>query len=118
MKALRAYALCYSGSLLLALYATFLAGRVSLGHWPRASLDDPKFIGAWVPVPYTITWILLFVGLPAFAVVVLGILYRAYCDATRRKGLLLVSALSIVCMFAAILVLRWDPLGVVEWYMD
>ena len=110
--------LCYPGSLLLALYATFLAGRVSLGHWPRASLDDPTFIGAWVPVPYTITWILLFVGLPAFAIAVLGILYRAYCDETRRKGLLLVSGLSIVCLVAAILVLRWDPLGVVEWYMD
>jgi hypothetical protein len=118
MKALRAYVLSYPGVLLLAFFATWLAGRVSLGHWPRPSLDDPKFIGAWVDVPYTITGLLLVVGLPAFAIAVLGLLYRAYCDETRRKSLLFVSVLSTVCMVATILVLRWDPLGVVAWYMD
>jgi len=75
-------------------------------------------IGAWVDVPYTITGLLLVVGLPAFAVSVLGLLYRAHCDETRRKSLLLVSASSVVCMIATIVVLRWDPLGVVAWYMD
>jgi hypothetical protein len=118
MKALRAYVLSYPGVLLLAFFATWLAGRISLGHWPRPSLDDPKFIGAWVDVPYTITGLLLVVGLPAFAIGVLGLLYRDYCDATRRKSLLVVSGVSMVCMVATILVLRWDPLGIVAWYMD
>jgi hypothetical protein len=118
MKALRAYVRSYPGMLLLAFYATWLAGRVSLGHWPRPSLDDPKFIGAWVDVPYTITGLLLVVGLPAFAIAFLALLYVAYCDEARRKRLLLVSAISIVCMVATILVLRWDALGVVAWYMD
>jgi hypothetical protein len=89
-----------------------------LGHWPRPSLDDPKFIRAWVDVPYAITGFLLVVGLPAFTVAVFGLLYRAYSDETRRRTLLFVSALSIVCMVATILILRWDPLGVVAWYMD
>jgi hypothetical protein len=118
MKALRAYVLSYPGMLLLAFYATWLAGRVSLGHWSRPSLDDPKFIGAWVDVPYTITGLLLVVGLPAFGIAVLALLYVAYCDEARRKRLFLVSAISIVCMVATILVLRWDALGVVAWYMD
>jgi hypothetical protein len=118
MKALQAYVLSYPGALLLALFGTWLAGRVSLGHWPRPSLDDPKFIGVWVDIPYTITWVLLLVGLPAFVIAVSALLYRAYCDKARRKKLLLVSALSIVCMVATILVLRWDPLGVAAWYMD
>lgn len=118
MKALRAYVLSYPAVLLLAFLATWLAGRVSLGHWPRPSLDDPKFIGAWVDVPYTITGFLLVAGLPAFTGAVLWLLYRAYCDETQRKSLLLASAFSIVCMVATILVLRWDPLGVVAWYMD
>lgn len=118
MKALRAYVLSYPLVLLLAFLGTWLAGRASLGHWPRPSLDDPKSIGAWVDVPYTITGLLLVVGLPAFIIAVLALLYRAYCDEALRRRLLLVSALSIACMVATILVLRWDPLGVVAWYAD
>lgn len=110
--------LSYPVVLLLAFFGTWLAARASLGHWPRASLDDPKSIGAWVDIPYTITGLLLILGLPAFTIAVLALLYRAYCDEALRKRLLIVSALSIVCMVATILVLRWDPLGVVAWYMD
>jgi hypothetical protein len=58
------------------------------------------------------------VGLPAFAVALLGLLYCAHRDQTRRKHLLFVSVFSTVCMIATIFVLRWDPLGVVAWYMD
>jgi hypothetical protein len=118
MKALRAYSLSYPGVLLLAFFATWLAGRVSLGHWPRPSLDDPKMIGSLFDALYTITGLLLAVGFPVFAVSVLGLLYRSHCDEIRRKSLLFVSALSVVCMVATILVLQWDPLGVVAWYMD
>jgi hypothetical protein len=35
---------------ILSLYATWFAGRVALGHWPRPSQDDPKDIadiGLW-----------------------------------------------------------------------
>ena len=91
---------------------------MSLGYWPRPLLDDPKYIGTWVDVPYNVTAFLLVVGLPAFVVGVLGLLYRANRDETRRRNLLLVSALSVVCILVTILVLRWDPLGVVAWYMD
>ncbi len=45
--------------LLASLYLTWFAGWVALGHPPRPSLDDPKYIGLLVDVPYTITMVLL-----------------------------------------------------------
>jgi hypothetical protein len=113
MKALRAYVLSYPAVLVLAFLFTWLAGRVSLGHWPRPSLDDPKFIGPLVDVPYTITGVLLVFGLPAFAVAVLALLYRANRDEKLRGSLLVTSALSAACMVATVAVLWWDPLGIV-----
>ena len=104
--------------LLLAFVATWLAGRVSLGHWPRPSLDDPKGIGGLVDIPYHLTAFLLIAGLPAFGAGVFGLLFRAYHDEAQRRNLLLVSAGSVACMILAVVVLRWDPLGVVAWYAD
>jgi hypothetical protein len=118
MRTLRAYVISYPLVLPLAFLTTWLAGWVCLGHWPRPSLDDPKSIGALVDIPYTITALLLAVGLPAFALGVLGLLYSASRDQTRRRGLLLVSGFSVLCMIAAIVLLRSDPLGIVSWYMD
>jgi len=118
MNAVRAYVLAYPVVLPLAFLATWLAGRLSLGYWPRPSLDDPKHIGAWVDVPYNITALLMLVGLPAFAFGILSLIYRAYRDETRRRRLLRASILSVILMVATVLILRWDPLGVVTWYAD
>ena len=118
MKTLRVYVLSYPAVLLLAFLITWVAGRLSLGHWPRASLDDPKSIGGWFAVPYVFTWLLEIVGLPVFVIGVLGVLLRAYLDATRRRSLLVVSALAVTCMAITVVLLRWDPFGVVSWYAD
>jgi hypothetical protein len=118
MNAVQAYVLAYPIVLPLAFLATWLAGRLSLGYWPRPSLDDPKHIGAWVDVPYNITALLMVVGLPAFAFGIISLIYRGYCDETRRRSLLLVSTLSVICMVATVLILRLDPWGIVTWYAD
>lgn len=118
MKIIRTYLICYPLVLLTALYATWLAGRITLGYWPRPSLDDPKLIGLWVDVPYFITSLLLVVGLPAFVVSVVFLLYRAICDGSSRAKLLILSVFSIAYMLSAIFIIRWDPLGVANWYMD
>jgi len=118
MKIIRGYLLSYPLALLAALYATWLAGRITLGYWPRPSLDDPKFIGLWVDIPYFITGLLLVVGLPVYIMSVLFLLYRAIYDESRRTTLLIFSAFSVAYIFSTIVVIRWDPLMVANWYMD
>jgi hypothetical protein len=112
------YVLAFPFILPLALYLTWLAGRFTLGYWPRPSLDDPKFIGSWVSILHTLTTLLLMGGFPVFAVIIPALLCRALLDQPHRNRLLLVSGCSSVCMMGAIMFLRWDPLGVAEWFMD
>jgi hypothetical protein len=118
MKALRTYLFCYPLTLLAAFYATWVAGRMTLGYWPRPSIDDPKLIGFSVDIPYFIASFLLVIGLPAFIAGVAFLLYRAACDASCRTRLIIFSAFSIGYMSCAIFMIRWDPLGVVNWFMD
>jgi hypothetical protein len=42
------------------LYATWLAAWCVLGHQPRVSLDDPKYISPIVDVPFALTWAFVF----------------------------------------------------------
>jgi hypothetical protein len=118
MKAIRAYALGYPFLLPLALYSTWVAGRLSLGHWPRPSLDDPGSIGLWVDIPCMLTGVLLVLGLPAFLAAVTVLAHRAFHDAAQRKNLLATAAVSVVLMIAVTLFLRWDPWRVGDWFMD
>jgi len=115
---MRAYVLAYPALLSLAFAATWVAGRLSLGHWPRASLDDPKSIGIGVDVPYLATLFLMMAGLPAFAVSVLVLLGVAWREPVQRWRRLRLAALAITFMVATIAVLRWDPWRIVEWFMD
>ena len=48
---------------LASLYATWFTAWLVLGHRPRSSLDDPKFISPLVEVPYIATFLCL-VGSP------------------------------------------------------
>ena len=116
-KALRAYVLAYPAVLPLAFFLTWVTGRLSLGYWPRPSLDDPKDI-AWLDIPYVTTGILLVVGLPIFLVANVGILQLAFINQRQRWRLIPVSILSLGLMAGSIALIRWDPLDVVTWYMD
>ena len=118
MNATRVYVLIYPVLLPLAFFVTWLAGRLSLGYWPRPSLDDPKDIGVWVTVPYHLTLLLMVAGLPAFLGGNLVLAYRAYRDRQQRTHWLGVAVVSWVGLVAAITVLRWDPWQVVGWFMD
>ena len=91
---------------------------MSLGYWPRPSLDDPKYIGTLVDVPYIATCLLEIIGLPVFVTLVLVLIYRALMDKSQRKRFLSVSVLSVVFMAATIWLIRQDPMGIVGWFMD
>lgn len=120
MKALRAYIKAYPFALFIAFYATWIAGRLTLGHWPRTSLDDPKSIGGLVPFPYNFTMLLIFVGLPAFVLLELLLVGMAFAGGNpdRRKEALLFSLKAMAWFVAVIGFLFLDPFGVFEWFMD
>ena len=118
MRAIRIYTLGYPVALVAGFFVTWFSARGSLGYWPRPSLDDPKQIGGWFDVPYTITGILLIPGLVAFILGLGALAYQAYRRPLERAHLLTTLAVSVLLMIAADLYLRWDPLRIGDWFMD
>lgn len=120
MKAIRAYVVAYPFVLLMSFYATWIAGRLTLGHWPRPSLDDPKSIGGLVGVPYGLTVVLLSLGLFVFAFLVIATICEAMMSEDRdlRKRALTVSLKAVIFMVAVIGLSLLDPFGVSAWFMD
>ena len=53
--------MAYGPLLVVSFYSTWLAGRISLGYWPRSSLDDPKSINGFWMWTYDLTAILLLI---------------------------------------------------------
>jgi hypothetical protein len=96
------------------LYATWAAAWCVLGHRPRPSLDDPKFISPIVAVPYV-----MFAASWTFGSILWfsnGLWLSTVCLVRRKNiGPLLFLPLA---WLAALLALLWDPLGVLYWYMD
>lgn len=109
---------CYPVLLIAAIYSTWLIAWGVLGHSPRPSLDDPKQISRWVDLPYYISMALV-VGFPA--AIFVGIAATIWFGRIKqlRRIVVLGLVLSLLAMWAAtILLLRWDPLLVGQWYMD
>jgi hypothetical protein len=79
--------MAYGPILVASFYATWLAGRISLGYWPRPSLDDPKgIIGFWMWT-YDVTAFLSLVGLPVVGVLAAMSLFRPLRDGSPEwKG--------------------------------
>jgi hypothetical protein len=99
---------------LLYLYATWATAWCVLGHCPRPSLDDPKFISPVVEVPYVMFAFSIFLGCVICACT--GLLLTAVSCA-RRSNFRPLLALPFAWL-AGYLILLWDPLGVLYWYMD
>lgn len=120
MKPIQAYLMAYPFVLLASFYATWIAGRLTLGHWPRPSLDDPKSIGGLVGVPYGLTVVLLSLGLFVFAFLVIATICEAMMSEDRdlRKRALTVSLKAVIFMVAVIGLSLLDPFGVSAWFMD
>lgn len=107
----------YPALLISSLYVTWFVARLSLGRWPRPYLDDPKYING-IGIPYGITGFLL-VTMPAVALASVGFAGWLYCkrDPQARTPMLYAVA-TILGAVAAVVVLRWDPFQVADWYMD
>jgi hypothetical protein len=113
---------CYPLLLLACLYATWWAAWYCLGHPPRPSLDDPKFIGPLVDAPHAATWLLFFGFLPALLVnVVLVVIEFGRTLYSDHDGLGRVAARLGLPMLSWPLAFFWlqvDPGDVVNWFMD
>ena len=119
---IRRCTLAYPVLLPAALYGTWVIARLSLGRWPRPSIDDPKSINMVVSCAGSFVFFLVFVGLPIFAVLAVFVLGWGLlrCLLKRPRGMRLVgcACLSMVLMVVAICFLYWDPLSVLNWFMD
>ena len=96
--------------ILASLYATWFTAWAVLGHSPRMSLDDPKFISPIVDVPLTTTYPLM-LGL-AFAMVLCLVLVMAFVGQSvdRDRARLGKAAIQLL-----IPVLLWLSPWIVSW---
>ena len=108
--------------MLASLYATWLSAWVALGHRPRASLDDPKYIGPGVDVFYLAFILLMFGAIPALAVHVVALLAMLAVDRSPDRlvppSTRLRLALAALAWVVALIVLASDPGRVLNWYLD
>lgn len=99
------------------LYGQWLLAWAVLGHPPRPSLDDPKYIhgSSWM---HNITGIALVSALPAavvaFALNVVHVMVnrRSWKRTALRLVVIVVSWVALFALF------RWDPGRVVYWWFD
>lgn len=113
--------LCAFPVLLLAsFYATWVAGRLALGYWPRPSLDDPKSIeGGLMWLSYLVTMVLVTVGVPLFCLAVIALALVCMFRKPEGWSYRLLELLAALVLFVGfVLFARWDPHSVVAWYFD
>lgn len=113
-------ALCGFPVLVLAsFYATWVAGRLALGYWPRSSLDDPKNIEGGLMWLYNVTAVLVIYGVPLFGLALL--MLTLICLFRRQDGwkIRLIELSAALMLFVGLFLFsRWDPQSVIEWYFD
>ncbi len=107
----------------IALHATWLAGRLQLGHWPRSYLDDPNDIGGGLfqLLDVTAGLLLLSTGLfvpLALTLAVAAIAQRALAERRLRLGQLSPILISIAVIAAGLACLAADPFRVLDLFMD
>jgi hypothetical protein len=99
------------------LYLTWLMAWCVLGHRPRPSLDDPKFLGPIAQVPAAMfylsiqSWPIVW-KISAGAYVILTI------DWLRRQSMFIPLLIPPCAWLVAFLILMWDSQRVLYWYMD
>jgi len=109
----------YPVLLLLSLYTTWALAWLSLGHLPRPTLDDPKYINRLVTCFNLATWLLLmgiYIALPLNAFFVLvsvtqRVLYRQW------NVVLIVGTPTLLWLCLFFLLVN-DPGKIVFWFFD
>lgn len=116
-------AAAYPWFILAALYLTWAAAWVALGHPPRAIRDDPKELGLVVLVVHALTWFLM-TGIPLAVMTCLILTCGEAIKAAQRggrgtdgviAGIILIPAVS---WGGAFLLFSIDVGRAVGWFLD
>jgi len=97
----------------------WVAGRLTLGYWPRSSFDDPKSIGGFFVWFYGFTQILLFIGIPVFCLMLVA--FFPICATKKLDGwkTRLTELTGAAVLFVGLMLFaKWDPQSVIEWFFD
>ncbi len=112
----------YPITAIICLYTAWLAAWIHVGHRPRNTFDDPKYLGLWVEIPYKLTYLHLLNHKEALKycsiLVLLNICYWFIDRKSRGIELAILLFAPAVLWLMFFLLLGWDPGGVLEWYMD
>ncbi len=115
LRTLNAIALIYPALLVTAFYGTWFSAWLSLGHPPRASLDDPaETVGAI----YWVSGIIVLLMPMGAAVAVASMAGRIVFGGCSRIRGIAFAVLNVALWIGAIVLLRSDPIGVVYWWCD
>ena len=108
--------------ILVLLYSTWLAAAISLGHWPRPSRDDPKYINSVVSFLHTATafaFLFAFLGL-AFPVasLIIDFISPAWYRRHIRWNSALLFGMALLSFAILSITLKLEPGRVMDWFMD
>jgi hypothetical protein len=111
--------------LLLSVYATWFTAWVALGHRPRSSLDDPKFISPFVLVPWASTWLLIlgvYIALPFCVFLTIACIAQNVRREDSRPPsiatLILVPIISWLSLYAILHYGAFKCDYILEWFFD
>ena len=111
----------YPAFYIASLYLTWFVAWAALGHMPRPNLDDPKYIGLLVDIPYLVTMFLL-MGVPMaflFSVVMAPVaMARQAAPGGRLLRWLLALAVLLLFWAASVWFIQADPWEVGTWFID
>lgn len=99
----------------LMLHLTWVVARLSLGYWPRPSLDDPKGIAVIGPLLWAT---LILIVLMPLALAGLWVLPMIALSRGRWMRAAVQLFAGVMLITIGIALLRWDPFDVAVWFMD
>lgn len=115
-------AVAYPVAVLAAMYACWGAGRVALGYWPGPA-DDPKTISIIVSVLHIVAELLLISSpiamFASFGGLLIGSVGWLLSASWRwRPATLGLLGTAAVLWLGFVVLVKWDPQGVVLWLGD
>ncbi|MGJ8656259.1 MAG: hypothetical protein ACSHX6_07400 [Akkermansiaceae bacterium] len=109
----------YPVLLITSFYATWFAARYHLGHWPIASLDDPKSIKGFWMWTYSSTIFLALLGLPiAIALTAYDTFTKYQSASSNKKKSLLKIATGTSLLITTYWIIGNEPQDILQWLLD